>query len=535
MAAQTVDPEILDAMILAEIAVKYECYSQAVEILSALNKKHPRYLPAKEALQKIYRDTGKSEQVSQLENEMNEIRSELAADRIQQSGIQPDHHKREFIAKIDSIVREIYDTRDYNDVLEVSTSCLLKTIQGDRCLIWVPGSEEWEETQHASCRKTISPCPWEKIDGLNAILWQLISEAKDTVSFEKIQTSPLFALQRDILEFFSIQSILVCPLIYKSTQIGMILIHSCQEENSWSPEEISLLSTVAGHTAVALQNARHFSKAQTRELKDQLTGLESPQFFEERLAVEMRNANQQNYPLCLGLLYVNDFQDIVMSQGQAAAETVLHKVGFLVKTHVRKGSVVGRTGNEEFGMILPNVPKERAQQIMNNIKQIVENTITTDSGKPITVGVGVIEATLSPTLWTTQSLDEAETSESPGAFDNSSRDSAAFRGDLSEIELLDVLQILANGRKSGKLVLSAEGHLGIVFFNSGRIVDAIYQGKRAELAFFEILNIQKARFEFQSSAQPFGEQISCSNTQLILEGLRLLEEANRGRQLTSIS
>jgi len=151
------------------------------------------------------------------------------------------------------------------------------------------------------------------------------------------------------------------------------------------------------------------------------------------------------------------------------------------------------------------------------------------------VGVGVIEATLSPTLWTTQSLDEAETSESPGAFDNSSRDSAAFRGDLSEIELLDVLQILANGRKSGKLVLSAEGHMGIVFFNSGRIVDAIYQGKRAELAFFEILNIQKARFEFQSSAQPFGEQISCSNTQLILEGLRLLDEANRGRQLTSIS
>ncbi len=178
-------------------------------------------------------------------------------------------------------------------------------------------------------------------------------------------------------------------------------------------------STVAGHTAVALQNARHFNEAQTRELKDQLTGLESPQFFEERLAVEMRNANQQNYPLCLGLLYVNDFQDIVMTQGQTAAETVLHKVGFLVKTHVRKGSVVGRTGNEEFGMILPNVPKERAQQIMNNIKQIVENTITTDSGKPVTVGIGVIEATLSPTLWTTQSLNEAETTKSPGAFDSS--------------------------------------------------------------------------------------------------------------------
>ena len=130
MAAQTVDPEILDAMILSEIAVKYECYSQAVEILGTLIRKHPKYLPAKEALQKIYRDTGKSEQASQLENEMNDIRSQLAADRIQQNGIQPDHHKREFIARIDSIVREIYDTRDYNEVLDVSASGLLKTIQG---------------------------------------------------------------------------------------------------------------------------------------------------------------------------------------------------------------------------------------------------------------------------------------------------------------------------------------------------------------------------------------------------------------------
>jgi diguanylate cyclase (GGDEF)-like protein len=533
MAPQTVDPEILDAMILSEIAVKYECYSQAVDILSALNRKHPKYLPAKEALQKIYRDTGKSEQANQLENEMNDIRAQLAADRIQHNGNQTDLHKRQFIAKIDSIVREIYDTRNYQEVLDVSASGLLETIRADRCLIWVPGSSDWQETKYVSSRKGVSPCPWKEIEKLNAILWQLISETQDTISLEKMQTSPIFVSQREILQTCSIYSILACPLIYKSTRAGMIMIHSCREESSWNDEEISVLSTVAGHTAVALQNARHFNEAQNRGLKDQLTGLESPQFFEERLAVEMRNACQQDYPLCLGLLYVNDFQDIIMTQGQASAETVLHKVGFLVKTHVRKGSVVGRTGNEEFGMILPNVPKERAQQIMNNIKQIVENTITTDSGRPVTVGIGVIEATLSPTLWTTQALSEAEDRESPMTSGGSNQDSAAFRGDLSEIELLDVLQILANGRKSGKLVLSAEGHLGIIFFNLGRIVDAVYQGKRAELAFFEILTIKKARFEFQSSPQPFGIQIGYSNTQLILEGLRLLDEANQERQLTA--
>ena len=533
MVAQSVDPEILDTMILAEIAVKYACFSQATDILNGLILKHPKYLPAKEALQMIYREMGKSEQASQLENEMDQIRSQLAAERSQLSGVQSDVLKRQFIAKIDSIVREIYETRDYEEVLEVSASKLLETIRADRCLIWILGSEVWKETRHEHCANGVLPCHWEEIGSLNEILWQLISDAQDTLAIEKIQASPLFASQRETMESFGIQSILACPLIYKSTPIGMIIIHRCLEVTSWNEDEISLLSTVAGHSAVALRNAWHFSKVQTRELKDQLTGLESPQFFEERLAVEMRNASQQNYPLCLGLLYVDDFQDIVSTQGQAAAETVLHKVGFLVKTHVRKGSVVGRTGNEEFGMILPNVPKELAQRIMNGVKQIVESTITTDSGRPVTVGVGVIEATLSPTLWGSKVFSETEAARYPAALASSHGDSAAFRGDLSEIELVDVLQILANGRKSGKLMMSAGGHQGIVFFNSGRIVDAIFRGKRAEQAFFEILTIHDASFEFQSSTRPFDELITSSNTHLILEGLRLWDEANRERQLTA--
>jgi diguanylate cyclase (GGDEF)-like protein len=535
MPAQAVDPEILDAMILAEIAVKYGCFSQAVDILSGLILKNPNYLPAKEALQKIYRETGKSEQVSQLEQEMNQIRSQLAAERSQRHGVEPDLQRRQFIARIDSIVREIYDTRDYEGVLKVSASKLLDTIPSDRCLIWIPASANWKEIKHENCGREISPCPWEKVERLNSILWQLVSNTQETIAIGKITSFPLLASQKEILELFDIQSILACPLTYKSTPIGLIMIHRCQEETSWDDEEISLLSTVAGHAAVALRNAQDFTEAQTRELKDQLTGLESPQFFEERLAVEMRNASQQNYPLCLGLLYVNDFRDIVITQGQSGAETVLHKVGFLVKTHVRKGSVVGRTANEEFGVILPNATKRQAQQILNSIKEIVENTIATDSGKTVTVGVGVIEATLNPTLWSNELPGETEAIQSSTIVAGSNDESAAFRGDFSEIELVDVLQILANGRKSGKLMMSAEGHVGIVFFNMGRIVDAIFRGKRAEQAFFEILTINKASFEFQSSTRPFDEHITSSNTHLILEGLRLLDETNRERELSASS
>ncbi|MFN8006683.1 MAG: DUF4388 domain-containing protein [Terriglobia bacterium] len=533
MSAQPVDSEILDAMILSEVAVKYNCISQAMGILTALIQKFPLYLPAKEALQKIYRDMGKTAQANELESDLNQIRSQLAVEHVRHQGTPADLSKRQFIARMDSLVRNIYDTRDYAQVLEITSSQLRTALHVDRCLIWIHESKDWRETRHVSCGVPISADVWEKMEGVHGLLWQLFSDAPDSVVAETIQNSLLFASHRAVLQEFSVDSLLSAPVIYDSQLIGMILLHRSSSETPWNDEEVACLSTMTGHTAVALRNARLFGEVQEESHKDQVTGLESSQFFEERLAVEMRNASHQKYPLCLGLLYVTEFQEIVRSQGQAQTESLLHKIGFLIKTHVRKGSVVGRTGNEEFGMILPNATKDLAQRILNNIKQTIEGILSADLGKPLTLGIGVIEVTLSPTHWTTTKFLES------GSLNNllpqsiPAQEHTSFRGDLAEIELVDVLQILANGRKSGKLLLDAQGQLGIVFFNAGKIVDAVFKNKSAEAAFFDLLTVMNASFEFQPSTQPFTERIPCGNTHLLLEGLRLLDEERHEHQLSA--
>jgi|GEM_PF-1593266 tetratricopeptide (TPR) repeat protein len=115
----------------------------------------------------------------------------------------------------------------------------------------------------------------------------------------------------------------------------------------------------------------------------------------------------------------------------------------------------------------------------------------------------------------------------PGPAAKSGEETVSLRGDLSEIGLLDVIQILDNAQKSGKLVISSEGNPGTIFFNSGRIVNATYQDKVGEPAVYALVAVKGGNFDYKPSSVAFDVVISNSNTNLLLEGLRLLDEANR--------
>ena len=114
MDRQTINPQILDEMIGAEIALKYGCHSQALETLTRLAQVHPTYLPAKEALETVYRETGQTELASEIAKEIDLIRSQLANQAVERTPSEDGKEqirRRVFIAGVDSIVREIYDTQ----------------------------------------------------------------------------------------------------------------------------------------------------------------------------------------------------------------------------------------------------------------------------------------------------------------------------------------------------------------------------------------------------------------------------------------
>ncbi len=411
----TKETELIETMTEVELHVKYQSYAQAIALLNSLIAKYPNYLPAKESLMEIYRKKGQLEKANETARQIALIRDQIAQQRLEKDpGVNAQLERRQLNEQIDKIIKEVYETNDLNGIQRITASTLVEALDADRCVIVTLGERTGQASGYEYCRKGIPPSLDSRTGRLNGMCLKRAAVTLEPLVIEEPMKDPDLVDCRSILQEFNIQSILAFPMVYKSKLIGIILLHRCTGPIRWSDQGKNLFTIVVGHVAVAINNARQFSAVQTQAITDKLTGVYNRRFFEDRFSVELRNAQHQRYPVCLVLLDIDHFKRINDTYGHAAGDKVLHKLGFLLKTNLRKGSVVARFGGEEFAIILPNTVLHTAHFVMENIRKLVEGTIAVEDGSPITISIGVFEADLTDS----RNLDEVQKAVIQGADQN---------------------------------------------------------------------------------------------------------------------
>jgi hypothetical protein len=100
----------------------------------------------------------------------------------------------------------------------------------------------------------------------------------------------------------------------------------------------------------------------------------------------------------------------------------------------------------------------------------------------------------------------------------------ALTGHLSDLSLSELIEFFCNQRKTGQLkVLYPQGH-GVFHIQSGSVVDARIGVLRGIEAVYFALTLPNARFEFGGISEPAERTINQPWTQVVLEGLRRLDE-----------
>jgi hypothetical protein len=100
----------------------------------------------------------------------------------------------------------------------------------------------------------------------------------------------------------------------------------------------------------------------------------------------------------------------------------------------------------------------------------------------------------------------------------------ALTGHLSDLSLSELIEFFCNQRKTGCLnVLYPQGH-GAFYLQSGSVVDAQIGLLRGIDAVYYALTLPNAAFEFNGSAETTERTINQPWTQVVLEGLRRLDE-----------
>lgn len=102
-----------------------------------------------------------------------------------------------------------------------------------------------------------------------------------------------------------------------------------------------------------------------------------------------------------------------------------------------------------------------------------------------------------------------------------------LRGSLAQMNVIDLLQSLELGRKTCALGISNNGEKCDLFFTEGQISHAIYGDLKGDDAVYKVLALTAGNFQIDFEASS-GENTTTKSTQgLLMEGLRLLDEANR--------
>jgi CheY-like chemotaxis protein len=101
------------------------------------------------------------------------------------------------------------------------------------------------------------------------------------------------------------------------------------------------------------------------------------------------------------------------------------------------------------------------------------------------------------------------------------------RGNLSQMNVIDLMQSLEMGRKSCQLSLSNEGDKCEVFFVEGQVKHATYGSLLGDEAVFKVLRWTGGNFQLNFEGKTDQETTKLNTQGLLMEGLRLLDESAR--------
>jgi diguanylate cyclase (GGDEF)-like protein len=153
----------------------------------------------------------------------------------------------------------------------------------------------------------------------------------------------------------------------------------------------------AGFGFVLAVFERVASQMEDMATRDGLTGCWNRSTTDALLAHELQRAHRADTPVAFVLLDLDHFKQVNDRHGHRTGDAVLRAFADAVRRRLRASDVFGRTGGEEFGLVLPDTDVAGARWLVEAVRREVEALALADErGAPVTVtvsaGIAVADA-----------------------------------------------------------------------------------------------------------------------------------------------
>jgi len=281
-------------------------------------------------------------------------------------------------------------------VYKTATEQIRLQLQADRVLLVeaderkMRGRVAWETTQEKEQEGTYGGeegKPWVKLAGTYAE-WVLKNNVHRI--FSGISTSPgKHPILPGKWEREDEDAFLLVPVDGAGGFRG-ILVCTSREYRSYHKGDAEMVRDVLTIMRMGISHALQIETLEERATSDGLTGLLNQKTFRQRLTNVLSRLDTR-YACAVIMADIDHFKRVNDTYGHPAGDDVLRKVSKIIQKMIRKADMAARYGGEEFVMYLHHADRDKAVQVAERLRLVIEQTRFDFGGKEVgvTASMGV--------------------------------------------------------------------------------------------------------------------------------------------------
>lgn len=274
------------------------------------------------------------------------------------------------------LTQRLNQTLRLGDIFQYALEELLEMFEADYCCI-LHLNEERGGLEVTACNYT--PLVNELMDIGRGLGGQVYATGESLIISDYLDNREI---RSRLMEATGSQSLIATPL-YVGGEVRGALMLTHRDASYFSYDSYRLLQAMAGHIGLAVGNARLHAEVRRLANRDTLTGLYARHYLDEVIQ------ERQSTDFCGSLIVVDidQFKIVNDTYGHQQGDSILKKVGEIVKSSIRQGDIAARWGGEELALYLPQLGVQQSVQVAERIRKRVQQ----ETEPAVSVSCGIAE------------------------------------------------------------------------------------------------------------------------------------------------
>jgi len=200
------------------------------------------------------------------------------------------------------------------------------------------------------------------------------------------------------------------PLCVHEIVFGSLFLGSRDADRYQPDDGTDLLEQLGVKIALCMDNCLTYEKVKDFAVLDPLTGLMNYFQIHTILEKEFRKARRRQTPLSILIIDLN-FYHATDGPSGLLNEVLKHAAGLLREIIPEEEGFLGRYGSDEFLVVLPNVPREEATEVIPYLSQTIRKSPFRQQNTAILIQTNIGVGTLEEATKRPQDLLDAASSE----------------------------------------------------------------------------------------------------------------------------